>query len=412
MRIIHTADWHLCDRLGHVNRTVDLKSRVAIVADLCERHSADVLLIAGDLFSERVSREEITDALTHLRLTFKGYFARNGTILAVTGNHDKNHVVEPVRAGMGLAAPAGAPIGSTLAPGRMYLFNAAWFGKLRGTHDDFDTQFVMLPYPYPSRYLEEHERRECHTAEEENRAVHGRIAAWLKNLPENHQKYDETARTVLAAHIHVVGADISRGLFRMSEQDDVLLDGATVPVWPDYVALGHIHKAQCIGGLPHVRYSGSLDRLDFGERDDDRGVVLVDIGAKGRRGNPEVLAIAPTLMYDVSITNPAVTEDELRSQYPQADKALARITVHYRPGTDSRETLEHTIRSVFPRFTTIDWREAGIEAEPGSRAVSPKADYRLTVRQYLERRLEKDEQKEALLQLAETYLGDEEEGCE
>ena len=78
----------------------------------------------------------------------------------------------------------------------MYLFNAAWFGKLRGRRDDFDTQFVMLPYPYPSRYLEEHERRACHTTEEENRAVQGRIAAWLKNLPENRQTYDETARTV------------------------------------------------------------------------------------------------------------------------------------------------------------------------------------------------------------------------
>src|SRR5258708_6019122 len=86
MRIIHTADWHLCDRLGHVNRTEDLKTRVAIVADLCERHCADVLLIAGDLFSERVSREDVTSSLTDLRLTFKRFFARGGTVLAVTGN--------------------------------------------------------------------------------------------------------------------------------------------------------------------------------------------------------------------------------------------------------------------------------------------------------------------------------------
>src|SRR5688572_6127385 len=114
MRIIHTADWHLCDRLGHVNRTEDLRTRVRIVADLCERHDVDVLLIAGDLFTDRISREDMTESLTHLRLTFKGFFARGGTILAVTGNHDKNHVIDPVRAGMGLAAPAGAPIGSTL----------------------------------------------------------------------------------------------------------------------------------------------------------------------------------------------------------------------------------------------------------------------------------------------------------
>ena len=27
MRIIHTADWHLCDRLGRIDRTTDLKTR-------------------------------------------------------------------------------------------------------------------------------------------------------------------------------------------------------------------------------------------------------------------------------------------------------------------------------------------------------------------------------------------------
>src|SRR5262245_41896794 len=52
MKIIHTADWHLCDSLGRIDRTNDLKTRVETVANLCEQHAADVLLIAGDLFSE------------------------------------------------------------------------------------------------------------------------------------------------------------------------------------------------------------------------------------------------------------------------------------------------------------------------------------------------------------------------
>ncbi len=37
MRIIHTADWHLCDRLRNVNRTDDLKDRVEVVAALVRR---------------------------------------------------------------------------------------------------------------------------------------------------------------------------------------------------------------------------------------------------------------------------------------------------------------------------------------------------------------------------------------
>src|SRR5947199_10442614 len=74
MRLIHTADWHLCDRLGRVNRTADLKRRVERVAELCQEHAVDVLLIAGDLFSEQASPEDMTEALKHIQTTFAEFF--------------------------------------------------------------------------------------------------------------------------------------------------------------------------------------------------------------------------------------------------------------------------------------------------------------------------------------------------
>ena len=98
MRIIHTADWHLCDWLRQVNRTHDLTARVKVVADLCEKHKVDALLIAGDLFAEQATVEDMTQALTHLHTTFASFFDRGGTILAVTGNHDKEGRIEMLRA--------------------------------------------------------------------------------------------------------------------------------------------------------------------------------------------------------------------------------------------------------------------------------------------------------------------------
>ena len=52
MKILHTADWHLGDRLGRQDRTEDLQRAVEHVAALCEEHEVEVLLVAGDLFSE------------------------------------------------------------------------------------------------------------------------------------------------------------------------------------------------------------------------------------------------------------------------------------------------------------------------------------------------------------------------
>ena len=40
-----------------------------------------------------------------------------------------------------------------------------------------------------------------------------------------------------------------------------------------YVALGHIHRPQFLGGHPHVRYSGSIERMDLGEQTDTKSAV-------------------------------------------------------------------------------------------------------------------------------------------
>src|SRR5690349_12686842 len=97
MRIIHTADWHLCDRLGRIDRTEDLKKRVERVADLCRETDAELLLVAGDLFSEQANVDQMTDALRHLHDVFAAFFARGGSIVAITGNHDRDGRINLIR---------------------------------------------------------------------------------------------------------------------------------------------------------------------------------------------------------------------------------------------------------------------------------------------------------------------------
>jgi exonuclease SbcD len=121
VKIVHTADWHLCDRLNRLDRTPELRERVERVAEYCEAHQADVLVVAGDLFYERADAAEIAESLRHVHRTFQPFFARGGTVLAITGNHDDDAKIELVRAGLSLAAPV--PPGAVLPRGRMYLQN-------------------------------------------------------------------------------------------------------------------------------------------------------------------------------------------------------------------------------------------------------------------------------------------------
>ena len=77
-------------------------------------------------------------------------FQRGGTILAITGNHDKDAKINAVHAGMTLAMPF-AMQGGNLGGGRMYLLNGRGVATLAAP-DGQRVQFVFVPYPFPSRY--------------------------------------------------------------------------------------------------------------------------------------------------------------------------------------------------------------------------------------------------------------------
>jgi exonuclease SbcD len=56
----------------------------------------------------------------------------------------------------------------------------------------------------------------------------------------------------------------------------------------DYIALGHIHRRQVMHLNPPVVYAGSLERLDFGEEEDDKGFYMVVIEPDKETGKRRV----------------------------------------------------------------------------------------------------------------------------
>lgn len=403
MKVIHTADWHLCDRLGpKIDRTDDLKRRVEAVARLCADHGADVLLIAGDLFSEQASVDQMTDALAHVRTTFNEFFKRNGTILAITGNHDRDSRINMVRAGMTLASPVAGQDGN-LPGGRMYLLNGRALATITGA-DGQRVQFVLVPYPFASRY--DVSATEYRTKEEENRLLHARIAEWVRGVSAA-AKFDPALPTVLTAHLHVRGADLG-GMSRyvLSERDDVLVDFADLnPGWA-YVALGHIHKPQEVAGLAHVRYPGSLDRLDFGETHDGHGALLVEIdGAK--KVSPVPLPIPATPFHTVTLTDPASELPALAQKYPDRDAAIVRVTVAPYTSGPGHDEVTRELRRLFPRLHEIKWAVTeGNAGEEKPSAFTPGLGFQPTVLEYLTRKLKERNDPDAaeVLDLADTFL--------
>ncbi|MBC7261126.1 MAG: exonuclease subunit SbcD, partial [Chloroflexi bacterium] len=138
-------------------------------------------------------------------------------------------------------------------------------------------QIVALPWIVRNHLLSREEYKNRTITEIDELA----IAAVEKLLQEAIKSLDPLVPTILAAHGSVQGAVYGSERSVMLGQDIILPRNLLTHQAFDYVALGHIHRHQELASNPPVVYSGSLDRVDFGEEKEAKGFVVAEI----ERGN-------------------------------------------------------------------------------------------------------------------------------
>lgn len=403
MRIVHTSDWHLGRKLGRVDRTEDLRRAVQQIADICNNERADVLLICGDLF-EQGRADVLRYWIDQLNQILGSFLRGGGTVLAITGNHDNENFAQMLRQAMTLAAPAPSEMGGPVAHGRFYLFTGPTFFHLTD-HDGCKVQFVALPSPTHSRYLKADEAQAYQGVDERNRALKTAYVSTLQGIFA-HPKFDKTCPTVLAAHILTSGAEVRNGV-KLTDGEGIVMRDAELPTHLAYVALGDIHKPQSILNLNHVRYCGSLDRMDVGESGEEKGVIVVDIGREGRIGDPRWMPIASTPIYYVEINEPATEVPELIEKYADHEHALVKLMLRYRAGRDDLNGLLAELERIFPRCYDRDWQEiSGGENNGDGVGAGSHQNHtvRQTVMEYLQGQLDGDTEREEIFRLAEELV--------
>ncbi len=155
--------------------------------------------------------------------------------------------------------------------------------------------------------------------------VHG----WLE------QRLDPALPVVLTAHCSVQGASYGGERTVMLGGDLVLPGSLVKDPRLDYVALGHIHKPQNLneGAHPPVIYPGSIERVDFGEAQDEKFFVIAQVG----RGQAQVEwrkleGIRPFVDRFVRLEQQEGITDQLRSVLPPPEAmqgAILRLVIEY-----------------------------------------------------------------------------------
>ncbi|MDP5293812.1 exonuclease subunit SbcD [Oceanimonas sp. CHS3-5] len=270
MRILHTSDWHLGQHFMGKTRIIEHAAFLDWLVAQVEHHQIDAVLVAGDIFDTGTPPSYARE-LYH---NFVVAMSRTGASLVLLGgNHDSVAMLNESRALLGALNVQVIP-GALAEPEQQLITLANRAGEPSAV-------LCAIPFLRPRDLLES---RAGDSADDKGRALQQAIAGHYQDLFERAQ--DRCAALggelpiVATGHLTTVGASSSDSVREIYIGTLEAFPASAFPA-ADYIALGHIHRPQKVGGCEHIRYSGSPLALGFDETGQQKEVLLVELTPSG-----------------------------------------------------------------------------------------------------------------------------------
>jgi len=417
MKLLHFSDAHIdMANYGRHDPTTGLPLRVLdflksldAIVDTAINEKVELVIFAGDAYKDRSPAPTFQREWGRriIRLSQAGI-----PTLLLIGNHDISPAMgraNSIQEFDTLQVPFVRVLGSPELLGPTELW-------------DLPAQVIALPWVsrsglMASRELSAEKPEEIYTNIEEN----------ITRLMESYlEQADPALPVILTAHTSVLGAKFGGERLVMLGADFVISPSLVKDNRLDYVALGHIHKAQNLNGPgpdpgdktpyahPPVIYPGSIERVDFGEAADDKFFVIAEV-AKGKTRVEwrKLIGVRPFIDRRASLQSGENVTKVLKSGLPKAremEGAIVRLVVEYPRELDTlideTELHKYTEKAFEFHLVKRPQTEARIRL-PNDQAVSS-----LTPLELLELywRSAKVEETEALQKLAGEIISENEEG--
>ncbi|MDA8456536.1 exonuclease subunit SbcD [Acidovorax sp. GBBC 3334] len=278
MRILHTSDWHLGQHFMGKSRQAEHAALIDWVLAQVDAHAVDAVLIAGDVFDTGTPPSYARGLYNDLVLKLH----RAGVaLLLLGGNHDSVATLGESRDL--LAVLQTTVVGAVGRPEDHVVVLPR-----RGGRGEAGCVVCAVPFIRPRDVLQSQAGQ---SAEDKQQSLQAAIQAYYQSVHAAGRARQAQLQAALGrpvpliatGHLTTVGASRSESVREIYVGS---LDAFPTAAFPpaDYIALGHIHQPQKVGGLEHIRYSGSPLPLGFDEARQTKEVLLVDLGAGGLEG--------------------------------------------------------------------------------------------------------------------------------
>lgn len=263
MKILHTADWHLGHRLHEQSQVEEQTLFLQWIEQYIIDNDIDVLLISGDIFDTGSPSNQSLEMYYSFLVQLK---ATNCSSIVITGgNHDS--------------------AGTLNAPKHLLdALSIKVVGKATENIEDevFEVEVngekvIIGAVPY----LRDGDIRKAVAGESFDELSDKYKTALINHYESSAEQcklINTTDAPVIAmGHLFATGGSVSD-----SEQNIYVgtlghIGAKDFPTYFDYIALGHLHRPQIIGGNDSIRYSGSPHILSFSEINYNKKIITLTL---------------------------------------------------------------------------------------------------------------------------------------
>jgi exonuclease SbcD len=270
--VLHTSDWHVGKAIRGRSRAAEHRAVLAEIAGVAEREDVDLVIVAGDLFDTATPTPESERIVYRALLDLA---AGGRPVVVVAGNHDSAPRLAAVAP---LSQASGITVASAIRP-------PDDGGVLEITAGREVAQVALLPFP-SQRYVVTADVLLAGDAADAHAAYADRVVNILRVLTGG---FRADTVNLVSAHLMVMGGTMGGGERGAHTVFDYWVPATAFPAAAQYVALGHLHRAQQLPGPAPLHYCGSPLQLDFGETANEPAVTVVDV----RPGKPAAVRSVP-----------------------------------------------------------------------------------------------------------------------